>query len=483
MNRHFSYLVGFLAVLVLPGLFSCKKKEEAIITQDIKVLTPSSDSRLIYVSQDGDDATGTVVEAINISDPYNPGISINPYKSLSKAVEALRDGYPDWILMKRGDVWTNESFGLFYKSGREANEPIVITYYGTEGERPLIKTGREDGMNTNGRVTSNIVIAGIDLYAHTRDPHSSEYEASGEGGSGFRFVGGGDNITIDDCVIRFFKVNIIVQSYETNTYSNFSLRRTMVLNSYFYPDMGHSQGMFIAGVDGILIEDNLFDHNGWNKDIPEAEATKFNHNMYIQWDNVGNNIVVKNNISARASSHGIMGRPGGIYEDNLSLENSISLSFGYHDHPWKAGDFAIARNNVLFGGKLMDPDDIYSLDTKAVWGLDFDSDIGNQHANIDVERNVVAHAKHFGPSNMSITQRDDVNYSGNIIYKWTETEEMENPGWSNPELSIGTYMESLGLTSTLEAFLDQCRSRKLNQWNLQFTAPVVNNYIRAGFDM
>lgn len=479
MYKQISYLISFFLITALVSMSSCRDKENHLVQEKITFI-PSADTRLIYISQDGDDATGEAVEALDVSDPYNPEIAITPFKTIKVAMEAVRDGYPDWILLKRGDVWTNESIGSLTKSGRGASEPLLITYYGAEGERPLIKTGDQTGLNTNGRVTSNIAIIGIDLYAHTRDPNSPNYVSSNETVTGLRFVGGGKNILIEDCVIRFFNDNIVVQSYDGNVYENFTMRRNMVLDSYSNLEK-HSQGIYISGVDGILIEENLFDHNGWNTSIEEAEATKFNHNMYIQWDNVGNNIEVRNNISSRASSTGILGRPGGLYEDNLFVENSISLQFGYHDHPLVTGAKATARNNVLLGGKLMDPENIYEFDSKAVWGVEIDPDVGTGGI-ISIERNIIAHAKHFDQSNMGIAQRDGVNYAGNIIYKWHDPENMNDPNWSNPELSVGTYMESLGLSPTFEAFIEQCRSRKLNEWDSKFTAPVVNGYIRAGFN-
>src|SRR5262245_41145774 len=95
------------------------------------VFTASSDTRVIYVSSSaGNDS--------------NDGLSQStPVKTLFKGVSLLRNGYPDWLRLKKGDSWTNESFsqysaneyGAFCKSGRSPTEPMLISSYGT-GARP-----------------------------------------------------------------------------------------------------------------------------------------------------------------------------------------------------------------------------------------------------------------------------------------------------------------------------------------------------------
>ena len=71
------------------------------------VVKPSSDSRVIYVSS----STGN---------DNNDGLSADSaVKTLKKAISLVRDGMPDQILLKRGDVWY-ESFGKWTKSGRSA---------------------------------------------------------------------------------------------------------------------------------------------------------------------------------------------------------------------------------------------------------------------------------------------------------------------------------------------------------------------------
>ena len=42
---------------------------------------------------------------------------------------------------------------------------------------------------------------------------------------------------------------------------NVKIRRSIILDSYSYST--HSQGLYADGVHGLLLEGNVFDHNGW----------------------------------------------------------------------------------------------------------------------------------------------------------------------------------------------------------------------------
>jgi hypothetical protein len=88
-------------------------------------LTPASDSRIIYVSSKGsDDANG-----------LSPSTAV---KTLAKGQSLLRNDSADQLLLKRGDTF-RDTLGQWTKSGRSANEPILIGTYGT-GDRPVLKT-------------------------------------------------------------------------------------------------------------------------------------------------------------------------------------------------------------------------------------------------------------------------------------------------------------------------------------------------------
>jgi hypothetical protein len=176
----------------------------------------------------------------------------------------------------------------------------------------------------------------------------------------------------------------------------------------------------------------------------------------------------------------VHGRPGGLYEDNLFVANSIGLQMGYGGHPLPSGSFATARDNVILDGKLMDPTDSSTLATKAVWGLQLD-DLGQ--ADVTLERNIAAHRRDSG-SNVGISDQAGVTYTDNVQYLWGGgIGDMNDSSWLDPDRSVGSYHGTLGQEETLEAFLEVVRNRPLGAWNPDYSAPAVNDYIREGFNL
>ena len=100
----------------------------AEVSQDSEgwtVVTPSADTRIIYVSSSmGSDTSD------GLSEDY-------PVQTLERGYSLLRDSCPDRMLLRRGDEWY-ENIPSIGKSGRSADEPILISSYGS-GARPLIR--------------------------------------------------------------------------------------------------------------------------------------------------------------------------------------------------------------------------------------------------------------------------------------------------------------------------------------------------------
>lgn len=132
-----------------------------------------------------------------------------------------------------------------------------------------------------------------------------------------------------------------------------------------YQIHGYAQGMFAYGFDTMLVEGNIFDHNGWGPgDRFTASPIDFGyrsraHNLYLQCPY--GNAIIRHNIIARGCSHGIHMRNGGICEENLFYRNPINLQFGYFegnrvDDPYyPASDGEILRNVFLGSDAILPP--------------------------------------------------------------------------------------------------------------------------------
>lgn len=285
-----------------------------------------SESVVIYVSNEGDDS--------------NDGLSPDaPVATVAHAASLVRDGEHDFILLRRGDTFRDENLRRF-KSGRDADHPMVIASYGASMDRPRIENSGEHFIDHNGRTRNHLTLVGLFFTDYSLDVDGPDYDGAGTGL--LRYVGGGDALLIEGCYFRHSQ--IVVQSFESELYSNVELRRNIMERAFSAgscvegnPNGNHEirpQGIFTGGVQNLLFEENVFDHNGWSPNLePAACATIYNHNIYLSNTN---GLTIRNNLIARASSMGIKliaaMTPGStsdvLIEGNFITEGEIGISIG-----------------------------------------------------------------------------------------------------------------------------------------------------------
>ncbi|MFC2124335.1 right-handed parallel beta-helix repeat-containing protein [Bacteroidota bacterium] len=439
------------------------------------IVEPSIDSKIIYVSS----SQGNI---------GNNGLSPEtPVLTIENAKQLVRAGYPDHILLKRGDTWIlDKGLGSFF-SGRSATEPMIISYYGDEGARPLIKT-ESHLMYVRDTICSNIALIGIELYAYKHDPNSPDYESESKVAGISYIKARGQNLLIEDCKFNYMQMG----AYTTNKggegdLKNFKFRRNIIIHawageSYYIHELRtRIQGLYLTGVDGILVEENLFDHNGWDEQIDGAGSTMYNHNIYMSTRNPNpDNIIVRGNILARASAHGLQLRSGGLVEDNLFVQNAINLNVGYHANTPMSGAKAVVRNNVFQEVRLMDSLNTEYPRTAATRG------IGEITIPTVIENNLFSHCINEAQVGIDTYNRKwklggSLEKKNNIIYKWTDKNDIPNPKWPHPERRIASYHQTLGKDSSTVGFLLNARERPLKTWWNEYSARAVNEYIRKGF--
>ncbi len=308
------------SALVRPARLETELLEARVflsVSQDANgwtVVTPSSDTRTIFVSS----STGS---------DLNSGLSaLSPVKTLTKAQSLVHTGEPDWLLLKAGDVF-NGSFLNWSASGRSAQEPVLIGSYGT-GARPQVNSGTASaGFNVvaNAAVSVNYVdLIGVQFYEQNRDPASPTFNTSSAGGTtGFQWYAPGGNVLVENCSFRFYRNNLDIESVNGIT-SNFVIRRSLSADSW--STTSHSQGMYCYSLSNISVLQCVFDHNGWNTQIPGAVDAGYNHNMYFASTCSG--VDVESCVIAEASYSGIMARAGGTINNNLFVNNAVAVSFG-----------------------------------------------------------------------------------------------------------------------------------------------------------
>lgn len=496
--------------------------DDNLVSRGWTELNKSIDTQVIYVSSsDGHD----------LNDGLSPR---SPVKTVTAGYDLLRDGYPDWLLLKRGDTWVEEPFGRlaggdWRKSGRSAAEPMVVNTYGVSSERPLLSR-----MKFNG-TPDHLYLIGL---------HFERIEGHG---SGITVLGDGTGILVEDCVIQGYTDGFNVQGA-----IDFTLRRSHILDAH----RGRAQGMFASDVTGLLIEENVIDHNGWREVV--SPPTVLNHNLYLSTGST--NVVVRKNIISRASSHGVQLRPGGLIEENLFIENALA-AFIAGDPPTNPN--AAIRSNIALGG-----DRELSLRARG-------EGFATINASGSIENNILAHKScapgEMGPIAVSSVDKDGlhVNVAGNIAYNWCGTTKIDSratntvnvtdniiqdfkyettgalysygyslvggniaylgniyhtvhaldqgSAWGfwfrykegddtvyasalewpalsgdydtefrvvdfvDPDRDLTSYLATLGITGSNDIFIENARKLSRFNWDTNFTADSVNTYIRAGF--
>ncbi|MEA5612319.1 right-handed parallel beta-helix repeat-containing protein [Nodularia spumigena] len=292
--------------------------------------TPSADTRLIFVSSsEGHDSNNGLTPA-------------TPVKTLARGYELLRDGNPDWMLLKRGDVW-QESFPFWAKSGRSDDAKLVVGAYSDGSQRPQIRSpGDQSAIKNHGNTeVRHVAFVGLHLEPGAR--------ADDESPNGVSWLRRSTDILFEDLYVAGFSTNFSIQSLsDAAPIVDIRLNGCVVVDAW--SRTSHSSGVFAKNLDGLIVENCVIASNGFNTDRG-AVPTIYNHNIYIQ--NRTRGVVIRNNIIADASSHGLQLRPGGVAEGNLFLSNPLALMFGGGTNPDEGGVTGrVVRNIILHGRNL-----------------------------------------------------------------------------------------------------------------------------------
>ncbi len=493
-------------------------------------LKPTPETRIIYVSSSrGSDA--------------NAGTSQNlPVKTIAAGVSKLRDGKPDWLLLRKGDEFPS-GLGQWEKSGFGADAPMVIGTWGEDPARPRLLTGSGAGLNmTEPNGVRFLAIVGLEITPQT-------YTGT-EKAQGVRWVGPGESLLIEDCKFTGYATNIVVQG-GADVVRDVRIRRSVIADAYAIGS--HSQGIFMTKVDGILIEECVLDHNGWKEGTPGAEATIFNHNIYLTKDTTPNT-VVRGNLSANASSHGMQMRRGGLCENNLLIGNPINILFGQFQNGWpqQSATGSILRNVVLdsrdigvqkrgFGVWMQMVDGVTAranlIAHQKAGGMAAGFALDSNFKDVRIEGNVVHDwSKRDGGGaalKVTLTPGSSLTFADNIIdqtngarivelaggearactfkgnsyhaagdrsnwfmierdamdlSKWASeagdsAAKAQPPRFEDPERDLAAYSKSIGGEASAQAFLRKAREQSKANWDPKLTATAANEWIRAGYGL
>ncbi len=427
---------------------------------------PANAERAVYVS------------SLSGNDSNNGLSSAAPKLTASAGLALIRDGHADYLLFERGSTFTG---GITWnKSGPDSAHPIVVGTYGT-GARPVFRCGTGTGFSMTGSgVTRNYVqVHGLDFYAHTRDPSFQNPPSTGES-EGLHWRAASLGFLFEDCVFRWFRDNIVIQCSDSPSLpTHIQLRRCHSYNSWSSSG-SHSQGAYIVGVTSIDIDECISDHNGWHETISGTAGTIFNHNWYVANGNLG--VTFTNNLTFRASSHGLQLRCGGTMTGNYADKNAIGLLFGGGSDPNIAVVTGDASDNVVVHGTNIGGDG----GANKQYGLDLQRNATDNTDMVGVtcNRNVIANALNSSASTPLATGVTGVTYGAgsdaNVIYNWPVGQHLTGTFLDHTR-DLAKYAGTLGFTATLQGAIDQLRLQRRDAWNENLTCQNIVAYVRAGF--
>ncbi len=420
---------------------------EPVRAAGFTTFTKSTDTRVYYVSSSGSDSNDGLSEA-------------RPLKTPAAASSKIRSGYPDWILFKRGDRFSQ--LGRVWASGRSMTEPMLFGSYGTSKVRPRFVDG---GFFTNGggggpQYTSYVAMSGLDFNIERRNPSSANHDPA-LSSTLVQWLRGTNGLLFEDCVFQWAMLTF--EEGDGFQGKNVTFKRTQFLDHY--STNGHSQGIYMSGYDNVTFDECLFDHNGWVESVVGGKSTIFNHNMYFQNGTKG--VKVLNSISMRASSHGVQLRGGGQVENSFFYRNPINILIGGGSTPDAGGVQGTVRNNVIVESVNM-----VSGEPRGA-GIDLE----NINSAV-VENNLLANC--LGNGCDSMDRAANVTYGVNTIYNWRGSfTQGSKESFKAPTVTLATYAGTLGMT--LNQFYDALRLQSQFNWRTDLTAPAINVYFRNAF--
>ena len=311
-----------------------------------------------------------------------------PYRTLSNALAKVfangMNGKGADIRLLRGDTF--DAGGGIKTSGQDAAHPFIIEDYwysyftGTvdPGTRPVIaideaNTVASDVLDTTSggqtpATVDNVVIRRIDFEA-------VDWTGNINSRYGLDFLRGGENWTIDDCVVKNFGTGIVIQGF-WGPFSDVTLLRDNILDSRYDNSViyAHSQGLFLSNVTNILISQCNIDNNG-RVSADRTGRDMYSHNVYIKED--CGPAVVWGNVFREGGSYGIEMRSGGVLAYNYFGRNALAA---YIDGP----------GGTQYKNVVENAEDISSLLPRG-FGLEMNSTYGSSLAQ-EIEFNVIVNA-------------------------------------------------------------------------------------------
>jgi len=305
------------------------------------VFPPQTGSRVIYVSNAGNDAA--------------LGTELQPKATLAAGYAELRDGQADELRLRRGDTWTLASEFQWTKSGPSANSAgwMRLGAYGDPSmPRPILDGGAGRGMvltpgYRSSKSLTHVAVTDVHFLASGRlsDPSNAQaglvalsFIAVEWQGTGSPFA----HVVIENVKFEGYGFGVSTG----RDVADLAVRRS-VFTRIFSPggEGTHGSGI-LTTAQGFLLEENVF-YLVQHPDLPSVTGVShYAHSAYIAAQAA--DVVTRGNYVIK-TTEGLMQRPGGTYEDNVSAYNDLATNVGmsWGVEPTAGGVLANVRHNLF----------------------------------------------------------------------------------------------------------------------------------------
>ena len=393
--------------------------------------------------------------------------------------QSLNEPASHWLHLETGftyDIGMDEELGRSggYSGmwGESELHPIHITSYG-DGPAPLL----EDEIRSIGPGLKNVVFNGVEFT------------------NGMQIVGG-ENVILED--ITMSGHYITAQNFEGLTIRNseiYDIARDEPITNADYWDAGANRisGIYTNYLEGLLIENTLFDRNGWEEgDDPNLSLSgnqppsKFNHNIYLGEDTT--DVTIRDSVIMRGASFGAQVRGGGFVEDNVFLDNNAAVFVGKGGSDY-SGNYSLFSGNVTTSAGHRDAELIGFLASGMGDFGEMNTHIGNIVTHLADPNNPTEIAAKT-TANHAIDDAEGAYYFDTIVYNWaavTKAYEDLNVDGLDPDVLDQTTIQNyaadlIGSTSaTIDDLANYLRAKGPELVDGKTDAELIIEYFQESF--
>jgi len=287
-------------------------------------------------------------------------------------------------------------------SGESELHPLHVTAYG-EGSDPLLNV--ETNMITQ---NANMVFSNVDINGRFRVPDE-------------------ENLLIDN--VSFLGA-VEIEYSDAVTFRNSDIidvaREQPTTDDDIWAGLPNRiSGFYSWDTEGLLIENSLFDHNGWSEGYDYDLSTDsgqppslFSHNLYIQYQM--DDVTLRDNIIMRGASWGAQVRSGGFLEDNVFIDNNAGFSVlgGAYGENGPIANYSLVTGNVTTSAGYKE---VSQWEGALSWGI---TDSGQLSTLLD---NLVVHlADPNNPAELegklydgpAVIESGNAFYDDTVVYGW-----------------------------------------------------------------